>query len=105
MMRWRGLITMELVRFNNSPGKLKCIYNCKELLNYDIRTRNTSLRECSRRLPATVATLAKHVKAGRLKAMSKDGRYFVELSDLLDFANRRAKGLLPQVGRPKKEKA
>jgi hypothetical protein len=61
-----------------------------------------SLRECSRRLPATVATLAKHVKAGRLKAMSKDGRYFVELSDLLDFADRRANGLFPKVGRPKK---
>jgi hypothetical protein len=60
-----------------------------------------SLRECSRRLPATMNTLSKHVKVGRLKAMAKDGRYFVELSDLLDFADRRAKALLPQAGRPR----
>jgi hypothetical protein len=70
-----------------------------------IREQILSLRECARRLPAHVTTLAKHVKAGRLKAMQKDGRYFVELSDLLDFADRRARGLLPQAGRPKVKEA
>jgi hypothetical protein len=61
-----------------------------------------SLHEAARLLHSSPVTLVKHIKANRLKAFTKAGRYFIKLEDLMKFADRRAMGLLPKAGRPRK---
>lgn len=44
-----------------------------------------------------------YIEAGTLKAEKFGRDYAIHNSDLLDFANRRAAGLLPKRGRPRKQ--
>jgi hypothetical protein len=61
-----------------------------------------SLHESAKLIHASPVTLVRHIKANRLKAFLKAGRYFITQADLMRFAERRAKGLLPKAGRPRK---